>query len=160
MAGELFAEAAREDLAAFIEAGLPAQLAAIEAARGLGANSLGRPAAVLRGNDHSDPRDNKVEVESLRTPGPLNGIDRSIFMHELTVAFTLFSVDSQSLPVKTRMLQWETAYWRLMDLGASTLGGKCLGAWSSEFSKDSMATPNGTQIVVGLARVQIQRRET
>jgi hypothetical protein len=157
-----FAEAAREQLALFIEAAAPAGLAGalanVETAQSLAAGSLGRP-LVVRGVDPSDPRDNKVEV-SVHESGTKNTIDRSLFDYHAQVVMTLFSVDSQVLTVQQRLLRWETAWWNLMSKGGSSLGGTVVAAICTSFSKDGTRLPTGAQIVVGMADILIRRQET
>lgn len=158
MAGERFALKAREKLSAYIETNLPAQLAAVETAMGLDAGLLGRPSSVVRGFNPADARDNKVEVY-VNGNGPKNLIDRQLFDAHLEVAFTLLAADALVVPVQERLLRWESAWWLLMDKGATTLGGTVNAALCSSFSQDTVHAPNGTQIAIGVAQVLVTIQE-
>lgn len=158
MPGELFAEAAREKLAAFIEAGLPAKLAEVEVERALVVGAIGRPSAVIRGSDPRDPRDNKVEVYVLRG-GPAALGDRTLFNYQLEVAFTLLSSDAQILPVQTRALQWDSAFWKLLGKGGSTLGGTVNAALCRNIEHAAVSVPQGGHLAVAVAAVTLTRQE-
>lgn len=158
MAGERFGLKAREKLAAFIEAGLDAQLAAVEAAMSLPALEIGRLSSVIRGFNPADHQDNKVEVYVLGG-GPKNLVDRQLFDFRLEVAFTLFAADAQVVPVQERLLRWEFAWWQLMNKGGTTLGSSVVGATCSSFSQDTARAPNGTQFAVGVAAVTVTVQE-
>lgn len=160
-----FSEAAREDLAAFLEAQFPAALAAVEAAQSLAANSLGRPKSkagantVVRGFDPSDLSDGKVEVYVLTSKSLAQAKDRTLFQYEAEVSITLFSNDAQVLPVQTRLSRWESAWWSVMSKGATTCGNKFQSAICGDFGQDTAKGPKGGHMAMAIARVTLIRTE-
>lgn len=155
-----FAEAAREQLANYIEDNLGTHLTAVETAESLTANSLGRPAVVLRGANPSDTRYPRVEVEVLESGPPQFG-DTSIFVYQLEVTFLLRSTDALVLPLQEKLLRWESAWWRLMSRGASDLGGiaNVNAALCGRVAKDYAEAPAGGHLAIAVAEVEIHRQE-